>query len=137
MGVWKCSLEGLEQLMIDLEFFKSKKGRLLTLLITFLGLSSAFLPESSFVGMFIFRNCMCLAGVIILFYALHYFTFNNVFLKFLSKYSAEIYIFQFVLLSITSELDSTVRLIIVVSITILSALFLKPFITLCKKSIVK
>ena len=108
------------------DFLYSKKGYGLTLLLVCLGLSSQLLDTNSLVGMVYLRNIMCIAGLLILIYVLHIFEINNRGMRILTKYSTELYLFQFIYLRISEATpwDYKLRMIFVITLTAVTAFFM-------------
>lgn len=117
-----------------IQFLHSKKGKITTIVLTVMGLSSLLFEEESLIGMVYMKNTMCLAGLCILLYFSTNFVIGNKFNRFLGRYSTEIYLFQFIYLSITwkMQLDWKIRLIIVVLFTLLTACILHPLFKIVK-----
>ncbi len=91
-----------------------------------LGLSSQLLDTNSLVGMVYLRNIMCIAGLLILIYVLHIFEINNRGMRILTKYSTELYLFQFIYLRISEATpwDYKLRMIFVITLTAVTAFFM-------------
>lgn len=115
-------------------FLNSKKGKMATMCLTIMGLSSLVYSEKSLVGMVYMKNAMCLAGLCILLYFSMNFVIGNKFSRFLGNYSTEIYLYQFVYLDIMwkMRLDWKIQLIIVVVSTILTACIMHPLFKIVK-----
>lgn len=109
-------------------FMKTIRGKLITVILIFLGVGSQFLGTDSITGMVFLRNAMCIAGMLILIYFCTYFTIGNCVNRALIKYSAEIYLFQFIYLKIAEMYgwDFKIRLPFVLGCTILTAVMIHP-----------
>lgn len=107
-------------------FLGSKKGKAFTVLLTCLGLSSQLLGQESIIGMVYLRNIMCIAGLLILIYVLQFFETDNRALRVLTKYSTELYLFQFIYLRISEvyQWDYKARILFVAGLTGITAFFM-------------
>lgn len=99
----------------------------LTAVLALLGLSSLVVGEN-LVGMVYLRNIMCIAGVLVLLYFTTYFQVGNKVTAWLGKYSTEIYLFQFVYLKISQQInwDYKLRIGLVVVCTLVTAVIIHP-----------
>lgn len=120
-----------------IHFLRSKKGKIITIVLTAMGLSSLLFEEDSLVGMVYMKNAMCLAGLCILLYFSVNFIVDNKLNRFLGRHSTGIYLFQFVYLGITwkMQLDWKIRLIIVITFTLLTACIINPLLKVIKSKI--
>lgn len=111
-----------------LSFIKSARGKIVVMLMAVLGVFSPMLGMDSLLGMVYFRNMMCLAVLCIMIYFFTYFHPGNIFLKFLGKYSTEIYTYQFMFLAMDEILqyEWPVRLGLVLGLVLLTALVMRP-----------
>lgn len=111
-----------------LSFLNKGIGKLVILAAAILGLSSSMFGMDSLVGMVYLRNLLCLAILGIMIYFLTYFHPENVFLKFLGKYSTGIYIYQFMFLDMYElpQADWPLRLGLVLGCTMLTAVIMHP-----------
>lgn len=77
---------------------------------------------------------MCIAGVIVLIYVLHIFEMSNRGLRMLTKYSTELYLFQFIYLRISeaNQWDYKFRMLFVVGLTAITASFMHLLINKMK-----
>lgn len=108
-------------------FLQKTWGKIITFIMTVLGLSSLLLGTDSLIGMVYLRNVMCLAVLCLMVYFLIYFHTDNSILRFLGKYSTEIYLHQFVYLEVTATLtDWRIRIVLVCALTLLTAIVIHP-----------
>lgn len=126
-----------EYYLLLIQLLRSKKGKIVTIALTVMGLSSLLYGEKSLVGMVYMKNAMCLAGLCILLYFSMNFVIGNKFNVFLGRYSTEIYLFQFVYLNMAGkmQLDWKMQLIIVVISTLLTACIMHPLFNIVKLKI--
>lgn len=120
-----------------MKYLNSLKGYVTTLVLVILGLGSQWLGEESLVGMVWLRNTICIAGILILVYVCQHFKISNNILKFLGFYSTEIYLFQFVYLSLFSQVDIHYiwKIILVLGLTLITAITLHPLVQWLRKLI--
>lgn len=108
-------------------FLGTFRGKWVVLLLTAAGLAALFLGEDSYLGMVWLRNAMCLAGICILFYFLSCVSTGNRFLRKLGKYSAELYLYQFIYLNLVNgQWDFRIRILVVCALTGLTAVIMHP-----------
>jgi hypothetical protein len=117
------------------KFLFGKKGILLTAATAVLGTGSLLLGETSLLGMVYLRNVFCIASLIVLIYALSFFEFDNRVLGILTKYSTELYLFQFVYLRISEKCawDFKIRMLFVLLLTAVTAVIIHPIFANIKK----
>lgn len=109
------------------DFLRKIQGKILICIMAAFGLSSLLLGTDSLIGMVYLRNVMCLAVLCIMVRFLTYFHTDNLFLRFLGKYSTEIYLYQFVFLEVTAVLpDWRIRILLVCALTLLTAIVIHP-----------
>lgn len=106
------------------KWLNSRKGVVVTVLLSLLGICSLLLDENSLLGMVFLRNVMCIAAMLILFYILSYVRFSNRALKWCGEISTELYLFQFVWLNVYGALleDWKIKLGLVVISTLGTAI---------------
>ncbi len=117
-------------------FLWKKRGLWLTALMLILGLMSLMLSAESLMGM-VLRNIMCISVLMLLYYFLSYLSPQNPILSFLGRYSAEIYLYQFVFLDIFEGLDYRLGIPVVLLCTLISALIMHPLDALIQKKLQK
>lgn len=117
-------------------FLRSKWGKCTTGILVLIGLSSLFFEQDSMIGMVYMKNIMCLAGILILLYFSTYFQVGNRVSEGLNKYSAEIYIFQFVYYYMADAYgwDYRIRILFTLTTTLLTAFVMHPIINMIKRS---
>lgn len=117
-------------------FFKKTGGKVIVFMMAVFGLSSLLLGADSLIGMVYLRNVMCLAVLCIMVYFLTYFHTDNLFLRFLGKYSTGIYLYQFVYLEVTGALtDWCIRILLVCALTLFTAVVIHPMQLWIRKKI--
>lgn len=119
-----------------MNFLKSIWGKLITVLMTMLGLTCLVLDVESLISMVYLRNIMCIACLLILIYFVGRYNFDNKVNRFLLSYSTEMYLFQFVWLKLTENygLRWQLRLPVVIVCTALTASIMHPVFDRIKKS---
>lgn len=121
-----------------MKYMNTFKGHVTTLVLVALGLGGQCLGEDSLIGMVWLRNTICIAGILILVYICQYVKINNNILSFLGFYSTEIYLFQFVYLSLFSQMNIHYawKVILTLGLTLISAIILHPLVLWLRKLIV-
>lgn len=117
------------------QFFKSGKGLLLTLSLGVVGISSMFLNNNIFITAFITNNALCVCAVIILTMFLSVFYIENPIKKFLNQYATEIFLFQFIFLTIaeTAGWNYWIRMVFVLGMDLLVSILAYPLMKLLKR----
>ncbi len=100
---------------------KKPLGMVSCAFLTAAGLMSLLLPNDSLLGMVILRNIMNIAAIMLLIYVVSYFSFGNGAMAFLTKISAEIYLFQFPWLDVFKKAPLYGRLGAVLACTVITA----------------
>lgn len=118
-------------------FFKKIQGKITVFIMAVLGLSCLLLDSDSLIGMVYLRNVMCLALICIMAYFLTYFCVDNAFLRFLGKHSTEIYLYQFVYLNIVSMQNISRRILLVCTLTLVTAILMHPIHSRIRKNFFK
>ncbi len=118
-------------------FLHSGRGKCLTVILAGAGLSSLLLGTDSLLGMVYLRNIMCLGGIAVLLFITDSFCFDNRAIRFLGRYSVELYLLQFVFLRITEAVgwDYKIRIPAVLLGTAAASLALHPVFVLLRKKI--
>ena len=118
-------------------FLVTWKGKAITAATIVLGISSVFFSAESILGMVYLKNIMCIGGMLILIYVIKYFVFDNKMLRFLGRYSVEIYLIQFIFLMLFAALewDYKVSVPAVLICTLLMSFILHPLFMIIKKKI--
>ncbi|MCR5576903.1 MAG: hypothetical protein K6F56_07835 [Oscillospiraceae bacterium] len=88
-------------------FLSSPRGYLTVFVSTCLGMCSLLFGNTSLIGMVILRNLMCISAILLLAIILIHFEVSNPLLKYLTRYSTELYLCQFVFLRITENAVSS------------------------------
>ncbi len=116
-------------------FLASWKGKVFTVAAILIGISSVFFSENSILGMVYLKNIMCIGGMLILLYVINHFAFDNKMLRFLGRYSVEIYLTQFIFLMFFAALewDYKLSVLAVLFCTLLMSFVLHPFFVFIKK----
>lgn len=125
-------------------FFHSIKGYIVLVLLAAFGLVSLFIPNSSFVAMVLMRNSICIVAIVVASYLCEWkFLRDNPVSCFLTKYSASIYLSQFVWEHIAerTEWNLALRLVFVSACTLVTALaavepMKKLVCNICKKLVI-
>lgn len=99
----------------------------ISLSLAAVGMSSLLVGESM-LSMVYLRNIMCVAAVLILIQILGYIQVQNSVVVWLGRYSAEVYLFQFLYLRITEavKFDYKVGILFIVSLTLITAFCAHP-----------
>ncbi len=121
-----------------IKFIFSRKGILTTIFLSVFGLSFFLVHTENLVSLVFMRNSICLAAIIILLYFCSFFTLkNHAVTRYLNKYSTEIYLSQFIWLQLTASYgwNYMIRMPIVITATLVSAMLLHPVVTLIKKTL--
>ena len=116
-------------------FLCSFKGIIVTIVGGALGLSSLLLGTDSLLGMVYLRNIMCISGIFVVMLVTNRLSFDNRILRFLRKYSVEIYLMQFIFLSWFERLGIhyMLRIPIVIICTIIGAILVHPIFGIFRK----
>ncbi len=104
-----------------LTFMKKPLGMVFCAFLTAAGGAALLLPGDSLLGMVILRNIMNIAAIMLLIYVVSYFSFGNGAMAFLTKISAEIYLFQFPWLDVFKKVPLYGRLAAVLACTVITA----------------
>lgn len=104
-------------------------GRVLTVVLTVSGLCTLVFQANTLLDAFVMRNALCIGVLMLLYIFLKYVRIDNKALRFLSTYSAELYIFQFVYLEVFSETANPERIVWVVGATFVTALAMHPLLS--------
>lgn len=118
---------------------KGWRGILIAVVLSLIGFGSQLFGTDSLLGMVYLRNIMCLGGIVVLLLVTKRFCFDNAVLRFLGKYSTEIYLLQFIFLWISrvTDWDYKVRIIMVVCTTLTSAVLIHPLFASVKRRLQK
>ncbi|MCM1217609.1 MAG: acyltransferase family protein [Lachnospiraceae bacterium] len=122
------------------KFFFSGKGIVATVLLSLFGLSSLFVTTENMFSLVFMRNAICLATIIILLYFCRFFRLgNNVVARYLNQYATEMFLLQFVWLRLTESYGwhYTIRVMVVLFATWISAILLHPIVITIKKSLLR
>lgn len=117
-------------------FLFSRKGIILTIILSIFGLMSLFLKTENLLSMVFMRNSICLSVLIITIFICSCFSVgNNPIARILCKYSAEIYLSQFIWLDFSAAYswNYMIRIPFVITATLITAIFLHPLILLLKR----
>jgi len=110
-----------------IKFMRTKQGIFMTLVLFVLGMFSLRASKQSVIEMIYLKNAICLAGILLMVYCLLFFDIgNNKVCKWLTKYSLELYLSQFVLLKIFASVDYKFRLIAVIAGCVIMSMILHP-----------
>lgn len=118
------------------QFLYSAKGILTTILLGVFGLSCLLVKTENLISIVFMRNSLCLAALMITFYACSSFTIgNNPVARFLCKHSTEIYLSQFVCIKLAESYkwNYMVRMPFVLITTISLGVLLHPIINALRK----
>lgn len=119
-------------------FLSSLKGIFSTLILTLLGLISLILPQDSLIGMVFLRNVICIAFLFFLIRVLFSYSLGDNGISYiLCKYSTEIYLCQFIYLSIATSYGWNYKtgLIFVICFDLLSAWIMHPLVEKVRKGL--
>lgn len=113
-----------------IHFLNSMLGRVATVVLVTLGLCSLLLPGNSLIGMVYLRNVIGIAVIILLIYMCGHFRLGNNISRKLGKYSTEIYLSQFIYLTMAEmyQWDYKVQLIFMLVMVLLTSWILHPLI---------
>lgn len=141
--MWYASILGFPAGLLFSEFYdkiagflRTKKGVLLTVVLSLFGLMSMVIRNENIVSMVFMRNAICLAAIIVIFYVCDKMKIgNNAVARFLCVHSTEIYLSQFVWLSIAEhyQLDFMIKVPCVLFATIMTAVVIHPVISWLRK----
>lgn len=118
------------------EFIFSWKGFTTLIILSIFGLSCLMVSVENMVSLVFMRNSMCLATIMILLYMCSFFKLgNNSIARWLNRYSAGIYLSQFIWLEVTESygLNYMIRIPVVLAATLLSGMLLYPISTWIKR----
>lgn len=110
-----------------------KRGLALVAVLLAAGFASQVWVANTLVDLFVLRNALCAATLLLLYRIVCAVTPDNPALRFLSRYSAELYIFQFTYLDLFADLPTYPWRILAVAVaTLATAVALHPLITRLK-----
>ncbi len=109
----------------SVRFFRSTKGIFTIAVTTAVGLCSMLWDGNIFASVYL-RNIMCAAFLSALVVVLQFVRFDNAVLRFLSKYSAEIYFYQFIYLEIFANRGTIEKTLLIVGSTLITAVVMRP-----------
>lgn len=109
------------------------RGVALTALLLVAGAASQLYLANNLVDLFVLRNALCAAALLLLYQLLCRVTPGNRALRLLARYSAELYVFQFTYLDLFARLPTYPwRILAVTAATLVTALILHPVIARLK-----
>lgn len=109
------------------------RGLALTAFLLAAGAASQLYVANNLIDLFVLRNALCAAALLLLYLLLCRVTPGNRALAFLARYSAELYIFQFTYLDLSAQLPAYPwRILCVTAATLVTALALHPVIARLK-----
>lgn len=124
-----------------LKFTYSVCGIIVMVVFAAFGLGSLFVKNETFVSLVLMRNSICLAAIMITVFISNISLLrNNILTKFLTKYSTELYLSQFIWLEYMYDFADCVwlRLLMVVTFTVITAIVIvHPVVLFIKKGIKK
>lgn len=110
-----------------------KRGLALVAVLLAAGFASQVWVANTLVDLFVLRNALCAATLLLLYRIVCVVTPDNPALRILSRYSAELYIFQFTYLDLFADLPTYPwRILAVAAATLATAVALHPLITRLK-----
>ncbi|MCX4338486.1 MAG: acyltransferase family protein [Lachnospiraceae bacterium] len=118
------------------QFLFSFKGFFMTVTLSIFGMSCFLIKNENVISMVFMRNAIGIATILIIFFACTRYTLGEgQIVIFLSKYSTEIYLSQFVWLRLTESLgwNYMIRLPFVVAATIIMAVLMHPIVHVVRK----
>lgn len=118
------------------KFLFSYKGVFTTAALGLFGMCCLLFRNENILSMVFMRNALCMAAIVIVFYGSTHFTLgNNLIVKALGKYSAEIYLSQFVWLRLTESYGWSymIRMPLVVAATVIMAVAMHPVVGVVRR----
>lgn len=110
-----------------------KRGLALAVVLLAAGFASQVWVTNTIVDLFVLRNALCAAALLLLYRIVCAVTPDNPALRFFSRYSAELYVLQFTYLDLFGKLPVTPwRVLCVAAATLATAVLLHPLITRLK-----
>lgn len=122
------------------EFLYSLRGVCTAAFLGIFGLCCLFMNQESMVTIVFMRNSLCLSAVMIIWYACNYFTLGaNPAARFLNKYSAEIYLSQFICIRLAESYgwNYMARMPFVLITTIVLAVLMRPVVIKIRKVLIQ